>query len=225
MFTRLVSVAALALVAFSVNAATSYEISDAISDPVYHSGNGDHSLWLKDYPGGNSFNLDAGFVSSFVENDDGTANLMGTASNGTSTFTFDFTYSAYVAADEAAPSGSPKRELKDSAYIEDGGPVDTADWSYYSDLSGTLTELVGGVETTYVLSVSDVGPAFQIGEGANGKNINLGASGWFNAVNIDDSTETFKGDINIDIEVVPVPAAVWLFASGLGLLGFSRRKA
>jgi hypothetical protein len=36
---------------------------------------------------------------------------------------------------------------------------------------------------------------------------------------------SFAGIVGIDMNVVPVPAAVWLFGSGLGLLGWLRRRA
>lgn len=36
---------------------------------------------------------------------------------------------------------------------------------------------------------------------------------------------TFAGTVGIDVNVVPVPAAVWLFGSGLGLLAWVRRRA
>jgi hypothetical protein len=35
--------------------------------------------------------------------------------------------------------------------------------------------------------------------------------------------EAFAID-NVTVNVVPIPAAVWLFASGLGLLGWLRRR-
>ena len=38
-----------------------------------------------------------------------------------------------------APPGSPKKDLKDCAYSENGGPVDTSTWYYYTNYTGTLT--------------------------------------------------------------------------------------
>lgn len=35
----------------------------------------------------------------------------------------------------------------------------------------------------------------------------------------------FSGAVGIDVNVVPVPAAAWLFGSGVGLLGWLRRRA
>ncbi len=35
---------------------------------------------------------------------------------------------------------------------------------------------------------------------------------------------TFTGAVGIDVNVVPVPAAVWLFGSTLAVLGLSRRR-
>ncbi len=35
----------------------------------------------------------------------------------------------------------------------------------------------------------------------------------------------FSGAVGIDVNVVPVPAAVWLFGSGIGLLGWLRRRS
>lgn len=42
---------------------------------------------------------------------------------------------------------------------------------------------------------------------------------------VGDASGFGSGLDNINVDVVPVPAAVWLFASGLGLLGFARRRS
>ena len=41
---------------------------------------------------------------------------------------------------------------------------------------------------------------------------------------VSNGTQVFEID-NISANVVPIPAAVWLFGSGLGFLGWMRRKA
>jgi SdrD B-like domain len=55
-----------------------------------------------------------------------------------------------------------------------------------------------------VISITKTGPAFQVGKGANGKNLNFGASGWFNWTVTQQPTAgaitaTGQGDINVDI--------------------------
>ena len=59
-------------------------------------------------------------------------------------------------------------------------------------------------------------------------------STWSNLVSVDiqlnvtddghDAFDTFSID-NVSVQAVPVPAAVWLFGSGLGLLGWLRRRS
>ena len=39
------------------------------------------------------------------------------------------------------------------------------------------------------------------------------------------NTPIFTGVVGIDVNVVPVPAAIWLFGSAVGLLGWVRRRA
>jgi hypothetical protein len=126
-------------------------------------------------------------------------------SNPNARFAVDVDFSSLVLPGNAGypPAGSPKKELLASAYIENGGPIDPSFWRYYENFQGTLTgegDFDGGV-----LDVSRVGPAFQVGIGANGKNVNLGASGWMNfAVTAQPNlggpwTGGSDGDFNIDL--------------------------
>jgi hypothetical protein len=54
----------------------------------------------------------------------------------------------------------------------------------------------------------------------------LGQTVYFEITNLAFDGTTFTGDFSFNVQAVPVPAAVWLFASGLiGLIGLARRKA
>ncbi|MEM6331647.1 MAG: hypothetical protein AAF790_15560, partial [Planctomycetota bacterium] len=145
----------------------------ALSDSAVHGGNGNHALWL---PGiGTDFVFEP--IGAFDQNLDGTATLVGTAisaSNPNRGFAVSVQLAGYTT---DAPAGSPKRELRSSAYVENGGPVDPSTWAYYTDVTGTLTGL--GELDGAVISLNRTGPAWQQGVGANGKNANPGASTWF----------------------------------------------
>lgn len=133
----------------------------------------DHALWL---PG---IATDFYFVpaGTFVENADGTGFIAGTvvsASDPSKCFTVDVQLSGRTS---IAPPGSPKKDLKDCAYSENGGPVDTSAWYYYTSYTGTLTGC--GSYAGAVLTIAPTGPALQVGLGASGKNLHLGLSSWF----------------------------------------------
>ena len=128
------------------------------------------------------------------------------------------------------------------------GPVDTETFWYYPGLTGTLTE-VGGPPINsdgdpLVLDVFTKIAPFQVGVGASNANEWMGASGWMEGYTwldgpcdpngryggMNDAKGCFieyHGDMNLNL--VPEPAAFWLFGSGLAGLGFigarRRRKA
>jgi hypothetical protein len=86
--------------------------------------------------------------------------------------------------------------------------VDPSTWYYYPVWSGTLTG-DGPCWNGAILDIVRTGPAFQVGAGANQKNINFGASGWFNwtvrqqPIGAAPLPVTGRGDFNIDI--LPCP--------------------
>jgi len=148
--------------------------------------------------------------SRFEEYDDGTARLLGTVAGMRAPgrrFAVDLRFSGRVEPGSVghAPSGSPKKELYDWLYTENGGVIDTDSWHYYLYTEGTLTGelLMAGA----VLEIERMGPAFQVGLGASGKNLKFGASGWLNVRTLSQPTSgnivlplTTFGDINIDTE-------------------------
>ncbi len=194
-----------------------YEVSAAYSNAAFYNGASAHALWFE-----NSLGTDFIFSQNglMLSHDDGTATLAGdvvSASDGVTGFSVSLSFSGYTA---IAPPGSPKKELASHAYVENGGPIDTATWHYYMNWSGTLvgTGALAGTE----LTITQRGPAFQFGVGANGKNILLGGSGWFDAV--DQNGNAYVGDFNLDMQAVPVPAALPLLLSALAGLGFAARR-
>lgn len=165
---------------------------------------GGHALYLPGiWP---NFQLQPG--ASFQEFDDGTARLVGTAyapRRPAARFAVDIVFSSRLDAGETgfAPPGSPKLELLPSQYLANGGPIDPETWHYYTQTEGFL---VGeGVLAGALYEVSPMGPAFQVGLGASGKNLNYGAGGWLNLDKLGSPTNGLNlpqflvGDANLDL--------------------------
>ena len=166
----------------------------------YGTGSGGHSLWLPGVATDLVFDPTPG---TFTQNADGTATLTGTAysaGNPANGFEVSVQLTGFTTVPAA---GSPKKELKSSSYEENGGPIDTSTWWYYTSYSGTLTG-VGGWSGA-VIAIQITGPAFQVGVGANGKNGNFGASAWFTWQVTSQPTSgahlqsSGQGDFNLDL--------------------------
>jgi len=101
-----------------------------------------------------------------------------------------------------------QRQLISSAYLENGGPVDTSTWTYFESFKGTFTGVSGDAMFDGVVFEAAIrGELPQIGFGANGKNINFGISNWFDLTVVEAPEsgsrfavgDTFIGDVNLDI--------------------------
>nr|MCH9647210.1 carboxypeptidase regulatory-like domain-containing protein [Deltaproteobacteria bacterium] len=183
---------------------TEYCVSPAEGD-VFNSGSGGHALWL---PGISQELIFDGGGGTFVQNSDGTASLTGTLSDEADSSKQFLVSVQFTGLTFITPPGSPKKELDPNAYSENGGPVDTDSWVYYTGFTGSLIGAGSwaGAEVTFSLT----GSAFQLGVGANGKNVNFGGSGWFDwSVTSQPSgggfPSTGRGDINIDLNVGACP--------------------
>ncbi len=194
----------------------------AALDATYGPSSGGQAFWFPGIVTDLVFTPNPG---SFVVNSDYTARLTGTlhsVSDPTKSFTVDVTFSGLTT---TVGSGSPKKELKSTAYSENGGPINTATWYYFTSYTGTLTG--AGSYAGAVISIHNTGPAFQVGFGANGKNINFGGSGWFLWTVTHQPTTgssfqtTGQGDINIDLDdcgtLGSVGNRVWTDTNGNGV--------
>jgi choice-of-anchor A domain-containing protein len=163
-----------------------------------------HALWL---PGVDT-NLIFDGPATFTTYTDGTATLTGSAINGSgSGGGFDVAL-IFAGNTTALGTGSPKLELSSSTYVPFGS-IDPSTWTYYGSFSGTLTGT--GAYAGGVIEVENYGPNFQVGEGANGKDADPGASGWFeydvtSAPTSGSWSNHGEGDVNIDfVECDPDP--------------------
>jgi choice-of-anchor A domain-containing protein len=129
-----------------------------------------HAVWLP----GISTSLVADAPLSWTTYSDGTATLTGTVTDGVGSFDVDVSFSGYTG---TAPASSPKLELPSTAYVSGGGAIDPSTWEYYTSFSGDLTG--AGGYAGGAIKIAKVGPAFQVGAGANGKDADDGGSGWF----------------------------------------------
>jgi len=172
-----------------------WQVSDAVST---------HGLWTNNlyFNGDNSFNFtDDTFLTEY---DDGTARLLGGAEDSGVSWVIDILFSDY----NADPDGSVKTG---------GGPL-LPSWDFYYTTLGTISTLDDG---GFVASVTRIGPALQIGFGANDKTGDFGASAWLSVNGGDKSTHW---DLNMDLVAVPEPSIIALFGLGLFGLGFARRR-
>ena len=174
-------------------------VAGAVYLPLCGHGTDTHALWLPGIGTDFEFIPDVGLFTEFP---DGTATITGTVSRRSDTnqaFDVSMTLSGRTT---NTPSGSPKKQLCDMAYVEKGGPIDPSTWRYYPNFSGVLTGV--GSYSGAIMNISGVGGAFQVGAGASGKNFDFGASAWFTWVVIQPPTSgrlqrTGQGDVNIDI--------------------------
>jgi len=94
---------------------------------------------------------------------------------------------------KTTPPASPHIELQPSAYTIGG--IDPSTWSFYSFTSHAFVEYAPGL---YLNITQQPGATpFQVGVGANGKNLRFGGSGWFDWHTSDG--QVGSGDINIDL--------------------------
>jgi hypothetical protein len=181
----------------------------AVPDPLWSASQYTHSFYLPEI--GKDFVFDP--AGQYVEYGDGTARLSGTirrTAKPSKAFQVDVTFAQRVNPGAATfpPPGSPKMSLSPSSYSVNGGPVDPTAWHYFLSIDGVLTgvdDYAGGT-----LKITRDGPAYQVGYGANDKNLNWGASGWLTVKILTHPTlgspfpsTLDSGDINIDLVDCP----------------------
>ncbi len=192
-----------------------------------------HGLWLAGDAGlGNYFSITSGLFT--VDAGTGTALLQMSASSSSlagAGFDVDVQFDYLCAGSQVGQAGCDSFELPQIDGNVDTDADDQADWEFFLINNGTLTGTgaLDGLLISINTRPDDGSKPFRFGEGANWFDWDFGASGWFNfevvVNNSGYSVHNSRGDLNLDLTPVPVPAGVWLLLSGLAGLGVTRKKA
>ena len=183
-------------------ACTSWFATTAEADPQVAVHAGGHAIWA---PG---FYCDGGtaifdFEDVTFELTDTGAAMSGTAYVATDGCGGDHdgrTWQLYVAFADGPDSMQPKRELANPD--ETQPPVITDEWLYFAFLEGdaTMVDVEHGATATFSHRPADLTYGFQVGYTANGKNLELGASGWFFFEHEGEcGTRSGIGDFNVNL--------------------------
>ncbi len=247
--------------------ALTYKVSAAERDRTASRSSGGHAFWLPDSRYGNNIpngrSSDFLFMNNsgrlHVSDDMTSARMTGTiqsVGNASSIWEVDINfilgmnYDTYKD-DHVDPNGDThdgkaKRELRSSQYADNGGTIDPSSWKYFymDEDNATLTGADGSGYDGVILDMfqrpngRDYGKyVFQLGEGANGKNLNMGMSGWlgYNGDQKLDKKSYYGrcvkkrgyegyGDINVDLDPIPEPVSAGLATMGLGALVLRTRR-
>lgn len=203
-------------------------LEDAVADPECSTSSYSHAFWFQGCGlGKNWSNMGDLMMETFP---DGTARITGTVFNRDDLgqeFAVDLLLGGLIEPGDPShpPTNSPKTDSLDSdALASNGGPIDPTTWSYYMDLSGTLVGL-GDLDGA-AFSVSRVGPAVQVGVGADLHTCELGLASW---LQLDLLSQPNQGptlpdqcggsDVNVRIQQCPadpVPVVHYDFGSQAG---------
>ncbi|MEM9706319.1 MAG: VPLPA-CTERM sorting domain-containing protein [Pseudomonadota bacterium] len=197
---------------------------------------GAHSLWLpflKNTGGGQEYSFDPPGIFS-LDTSTGDASLTGRAASRNMSFNGGFDVDLDLQLGSVHPMKGPKLELPKKDYVDRGGPIDPSTWSFFDLDSGMLTGF--GEFAGLNFDVEFHKYPLQLGKGASGKNLDDGLAVWITVTTKADCTNSLcsqfnnpnkvlKGDINVDITPVPVPAAALLFGTALaGFAGLRRQR-
>jgi len=253
--------AALLLSAGSANALdinSVYNVQEAPVDSAVYSGGGGHAFYIPtllygsndekfvvDNNVGMTFGYDSGASQWILDGrivTDATKNLSLSSQQA---------FDVHIAFDSTT-SGSKLLELNNCAYVASAGgtgtcgSIDPSTWMLFSENTNPGPEMTGVAGSAFdgaslALTFNTTHP-FEAGVGASGKNLDLGASGWYSytlsvASNTNASSHGLyywkyangNGDVNVNLSdngtfQVPEPGAVTILAAGLFGLGVMRRR-
>lgn len=180
-------------------------LNPVVSEDCVTEANNGHAVWMP----GISSNLvpDASNPGRFLRYADGTAHFEMTVHHVSDANKIFDVVVDLTGRTNVTPPGSPKKELAGSSYVPTG-PIDPSTWYYYPAFTGTLTGR--GAWSGALIEISRIGPSWQEGVGANGKNLLYGASAWFTVDVVNQPTSgpalvlsNDHGDFNVELSCEP----------------------